>query len=244
MTLIAVMVAPGSTGCTTTCLALAAATSAELRPMVVELDCSGGDVAAWAELGEQPGWSTAVASGDRSLAGLVPHVQRLPSDVLTVVAPSRPTEATVVVREASARFVPLLAGLSDSVVFADCGRVANDVPHSATQAAVTVVIVRQHLLSAAVTVGRIDKATALVARLRDQGVAVVAVVVGDGPYRPAEIAAHLGADLVGVLPHDPTGATAVIKPPARTALARAAGPVAAALVSLVEAPEVSVRVAP
>ena len=62
---------------------------------------------------EQPGWSTAVASGDRSLAGLVPHVQRLPSGVLTVVAPSRPTEATVGVREASARFVPLLAGLSD-----------------------------------------------------------------------------------------------------------------------------------
>jgi Mrp family chromosome partitioning ATPase len=243
VTLIAVMVAPGSTGCTTTCLALAAATSAELRPMVVELDCSGGDVAAWAELGEQPGWSTAVASGDRSLAGLVPHVQRLPSDVLTVVAPSRPTEATVVVREASARFVPLLAGLSDSVVFADCGRVANDVPHSATQAAVTVVIVRQHLLLATVTGGRIDKATALVARLRDQGVAVVAVVVGDGPYRPAEIAAHLGVDLVGVLPDDPTGAIAAIKPPARHALARAAGPVAATLVSLVEASEVSVRVA-
>ena len=46
MTLIAVIVAPGSTGCTTTCLALAAATPPDLRPMVVELDCSGGDVAA------------------------------------------------------------------------------------------------------------------------------------------------------------------------------------------------------
>jgi Mrp family chromosome partitioning ATPase len=243
VTLIAVMVAPGTSGCTTTCLALAAATPPHCRPMVVELDCSGGDIAAWAELGEQPGWSTAVASGDRSLAGLVPHVQRLASGVLTVVAPSRPTEATVVVREASARFVPLLAGLSDSVVFADCGRVASDVPHTATHAAVTVVVVRQHTLSAAVTVGRIDKATALVARLRDQGVAVVAVVVGDGPYRPAEIAAHLGVDLLGVLPDDPTGAIAVIKPAARHALARAAGPVAAALLSLVETSDVSVRVA-
>jgi hypothetical protein len=243
VTLIAVMVAPGTPGCTTTCLALAAATPPQYRPMVAELDCSGGDIAAWAELGEQPGWSTAVASGDRSLAGLVPHVQRLASGVLTVVAPSRPTEATVVVREASARFVPLLAGLSDSVVFADCGRAATDVPHAATQAALTVVVVRQHTMSAPVTVGRIDKATGLVARLRDQGVGVVAVVVGDGPYRPNEIAAHLGVDLVGVLPDDPTGAIAVIKPAARTALARAAGPVAAALMSLVEGSAVSVRVA-
>jgi MinD-like ATPase involved in chromosome partitioning or flagellar assembly len=243
VTLIAVMVAPGSTGCTTTCLALAAATPPQYRPMVAELDSSGGDVAAWAELGEQPGWSTAVASGDRSLSGLVPHVQRLPSGVLTVVAPSRPTEATVVVREASTRFVPLLAGLSDSVVFADCGRVTSDVPHAATQAAVTIVVVRQHILSAAVTIGRIDKAATLVTRLHDQGVGVVAVVVGDRPYRPTEIAAHLGVDLLGVLPDDPTGAIAVIKPAARHALARAAGPVAAALMSLVDAPDVSVRVA-
>jgi hypothetical protein len=242
MTLIAVMVPPGTTGCTTTCLALAAATPDVLRPMVVELDPSGGDIAAWAEVGEQPGWSTAVAAGDRSLAGLVPHVQRLPSGVLILVAPSRPAEATVVVREASARFVPLLAGMSDSVVFADFGRVTTEIPHVVAHATVTVVV-RQHVLSAAVTVGRIDKATALVARLRDQGISVVTVVVGDGPYRPAEIAAHLGVELVGVLPDDPTGAITVLKPPARSALARTAGPVAAALVSLVETPDVPVRVA-
>lgn len=243
MTLIAVVVAPGSSGCTTTCLALAAATPTVWRPMVAEFDSSGGDVAAWAERGEQPGWSTAVAGGDRSLDGLVPHVQRLPSGVLLLAAPSRPTEAAVVVREASGRFAPLLAGLSDSIVFADCGRATTEIPHAATDAAVTVVVVRQNLLSAAVTVGRIDKAAALVGRLRGQGLPVVTVVVGDGPYGPVEIAAHLGLELVGVLPDDPTGAAAVIKPPGRAPLARAAGPLAARLVSLVDVPEVAVGVA-
>ena len=47
----------------------------------------GGDVAAWAELRETPGWSTAVAAGDRSWAGLRTHLQQMPSGLQRVGGP-------------------------------------------------------------------------------------------------------------------------------------------------------------
>jgi hypothetical protein len=147
----------------------------------------------------------------------------------------------VVVREAAGRFVPLLAGLSDTVVFADCGRVTGDLPTAVVQAAVTVVVVRQ-AGSAAGTVSRIDKASVLVDRIRDLGGMVQVLVIGDSPYRPVEIAAHLGVGLLGVLPEDPTGASTVTGVSPRSGLMRAAGPIAATLISQVDEPDI-VRVA-
>src|SRR5207248_7130905 len=122
----------------------AASALPEGHPVVfAECDPSGGDVAAWAELGETRGWATAVAGGDRSWAGLSSHLQHLPSGLSVLCAPTRGRVARGVVREAAARFGRLLGSLPDVLVVADCGRLGEDpLPAWAGQASLVLLLVR------------------------------------------------------------------------------------------------------
>ena len=52
---------PGTAASTTTGLLLAALMPAGQPVLFAECDASGGDVAAWADLRETPGWASAVA---------------------------------------------------------------------------------------------------------------------------------------------------------------------------------------
>lgn len=166
MSVVAVCGAAGSSVSTTTGLVLAASVPARQPAVFAECDPSGGDVAAWAELRETPGWATAVAAGDRSWNGLRTHLQQLPSGLSVLLAPTRGSVARTVVREAATRFGPLLRSMPDVVTFADCGRVTGEVPVWAMSASLVLLTVRQAATSAGATAARVDRSPAVVARSR------------------------------------------------------------------------------
>ena len=121
---VALCEAAGTSVCTTSGVAVAAAMPAGQPTLFAECDASGGDLAAWAELAETPGWSTAVAAGDRSWDGLRAHVQELPSGLSVLCAPTQSMAARTVVRESATRFGPLLASMSDVVLKTMTGGIA------------------------------------------------------------------------------------------------------------------------
>jgi len=251
MTLVAWVEPAGTSGCTTLSL-VAASSLPEGQPVVfAEGDPSGGDLAAWAELGETPGWATAVAGGDRSWAGLCSHLQQLPSGLSVLCAPTRGRVARGVVREAAARFGPVLGSMPDVLVVADCGRLGDDhLPAWLVPASLVVLLVRQAPSSAPATLARVDRAGEALQRLAAATAPVGVVVVGARPYDPPELVAAIGGELFGVLPEDPigaglaSGAWTVGRGASRSALARAARPLGARLAELVAAGPSVVRLEP
>jgi hypothetical protein len=239
--LVAMCEAPGTAAATTTAMAVASSFPTGQSVVLAECDGSGGDVAAWAQLREAPGWATAVTDSDRSSTALFTHVQQLPSGLRVLVAPTRPKVAGPALREAAARFGPVLASLPDVVTVADCGRTAGDPSPWLGLAALVVLLVRQSS-SAGATVARVDRAGELFERLQASNGAAGVVVVGAHPYPPAEVAAAVGGDLWGVLPEDPVGAGLVAgawtlgRGAARCGLARAARPLAVGLLDRLSGP--------
>jgi hypothetical protein len=233
----------GTAASTTTALAVAASMPAGQPVLFAECDPTGGDVAAWAGLGETPGWATAIAAGDRSWAGLRGHVQELPSGLSMLCAPTHSHVARTVVRESAARFGGLLGAMSDVVTIADCGRVVDDPPAWARYASLVVLVVRQAASSSVgATAARVDRAAETLQRLHTAGdVRVGLVVAGDRPYDAAEVADSVGGELLGVLPEDPIGAGLVAgawtigRGAARSALAKAARPLAEAVLDATRA---------
>jgi hypothetical protein len=228
MTIVAVCAAGGSPGATTTSVVLATMLPSEYPALLAECDPSGGDVAAWAQLATTPGWSTAVSASDRSWIAVADNAQQLPSGLRAVVAPARAGQAHAAVSEAARGFAGLLATTSDVITVADCGRVAFDPPLWASPAALTLLLVRQSIVSAPATVPRVDRAIEALEVLRVACRQVGVVLVGGAPYRSAEIASALGVELFGVLPEDASGAAHVAggwtvgRRAARSPLARAA----------------------
>lgn len=141
------------TATSTTSSLVTAASMPPGQPVVfAECDSSGGDLAAWADLRETPGWATAVAGGDRSWNGLRTHFQEMPSGLSVLCAPTQTRTARPVVRESAARFGSLLGSMSDVVTVADCGRVGSDLPGWLGGAAVVLLLVRQAPSSTGATV--------------------------------------------------------------------------------------------
>ncbi len=236
MSAVAIIGAPGTVGITTTSVLLSASVPPGHPVVLAECDPSGGDVASWAKLRDSPGWSTAVAAGDRSWDGLQTHLQEMPSGLNVLVAPTHTAQAQVVTKEAAKRFGPLLRSMPDLTVIADCGRMVGEIPPWALTADLVLLAVRQAASSEGATVARIDRTGECLATLRTARLPVGVVVIGARPYPPGELAAALQADVFAVLPEDPAGAAlaagawTVGRGAARSPLARAARPVAARLV--------------
>jgi hypothetical protein len=228
MTLVAVCTAGGSAASTTTAVALAAMLPAGYPTLLAECDPTGGDVAAWAQLPTTPGWSSAVSGGDRSWEAIAEHAQQLPSGLRVMAAPARAAQAHTAVSEAARGFAGLLVAASDVVTVADCGRVEFEAPLWAAPAQLTLLLVRQSVVSAPATVPRVDRAIEALGVLRSACRQVGVVLIGGAPYRSSEIAAALGTELFGVLPEDASGAALVAggwtvgKRASRSPLARAA----------------------
>src|SRR6266545_2991121 len=104
-----------------------------------ECDPDGGDVAAWAQVLPTPGWSSAVASADRTLPGLLTQAHQL-SGLPLLLAPPRPSQSRSAVREGAVGFAGLLAGATDVLAYADCGRVTLEVPMWARAAQLTLLL--------------------------------------------------------------------------------------------------------
>ncbi len=232
MTLIVLHEAPGTSASTTSSLALAALAPKGQQTLVLECDASGGDLIGWADLTGNPSWSSAVSVADRSWAGMLRHLQRLPSGLHVMAAPTNASRARTVVAEAAERFAPMVSSLSDVVAFADCGRTTES-SGWLRSADLSVVLLRQSA-SVGATVARVDRATEIVASLDRSRSGLV--VIGERPYAPADIAAAVGCELFGVLADDPAGAAlasgawTVGRGAMRTALARSAAALSADLI--------------
>lgn len=211
MTIVAVCTVAGAPAATTTGLLLAAMAPPTPAPatLLAECDPSGGDVAAWAGLSSSPGWSSAVASGDRSWDAIVDSCQVLPAGPRVITTPARSAHARIAVSEAAGGFGGLLSSIPNVLTVADCGRVAQEAPAWATHAQLTLLLVRQNPASASATVAIVDRAVEALDVLRSSCRQVGVVLVGGAPYPAPEIANAIGFPLFGVLPEDPSGAAVV-----------------------------------
>jgi hypothetical protein len=177
---------------TTTALALGRLWPSPDR-LVVEADPSGGDVAAWLDIPEQPGVASAVSLAPTGSWPIITEQIQTAGGVPVLVMPVRASEASIAARELAVRLVPTLSALDSVTVIADCGRChPTTISPVVTQAALVAVSVRQPSASPRAAAAHLDRVGELVDALTARALPVVVLVVGDVPYRPTEIAQFLG----------------------------------------------------
>jgi Flp pilus assembly CpaE family ATPase len=228
--------AKGSPGVTTAAAALAAVATTAGGALLVELDPSGGSVQ--------------VLTGEPAVAGLVDaagNLRRqpsaaaiegtttpLPAGMRTLLAPSSGQIAESVIASAGDRWLPALGPCAPDVLV-DGGRwePSQRTARRVAGADLVVVVCRP-------TVPGVESTRHVLERLREQARRpVAAVVVGDRPYPPEQIAAHLDVPLAGTISWDPRGATSLwVDGPSRrwlrTVLARSAAATLAGLAALAD----------
>ena len=182
--------------------------------LLVEADGSGGDLAAWLDIPEQPGVATAVTMAPTgSWPAIEAQVQRLGS-LSVLLLPLRAGEASVASREAGVRLLPTLSALAGLTAIADCGFChPSALSPAVTQAALVVVTIRQPSTSPRAAAAHLDRVGELVDALGSRALPTVAVVIGEEPYRASEISDFLGGSTgrlpVLVIADDAVGAAAV-----------------------------------
>ena len=195
---------------TTTALALAGGWSTATSPVVmVEADAAGGDVAARFDLPTSPSLLTAAASLQQPTVGLLlEHTHTLPGGLRVLPAPLRSVEVAGGMNDFTRAVIAPMRGSHDVNLIIDAGRCdVRTIPSLTLHADIVVVIVRQEHRSAQATVGRCLHAQQVVETLASRGMPMVAVVVGDSPYKADEIGQFLGLPVIGVLSEDPHGAS-------------------------------------
>ncbi|MEV6603501.1 chromosome partitioning protein [Kutzneria sp. NPDC051319] len=206
--LVTVVSVKGAPGVTTFAVALAARWPAPYRPVLVEADPSGGDLAARFSLESAPGLLTLAAAARRSgdPALVWQHAQAMPGGMPVLAAPPDADRARGALSAltadptAGAGVVRAAANMPDTVLIVDCGRV--DVGSPAMP------IVRASDAMILLTGGHGDDLAHLARRLPAIGrwsARPVLLLVGDG-YSPAEVARELGVAPMGRVPDDPQGA--------------------------------------
>ena len=165
--------------------------------VAVEADPDGNDLATTYDLGQSPGLVSLAAAARRGApsAGVVDeHARHLPDGLAVVPGPVGAEEATAAVSSIAAR-VASLAAADGRLWCCDVGRLTAGSPALpiAAGSACTVVVCRPTRTEALALPSR-------VATLRAAGCRLGLVVVGNGPYRAGEVAAHGGVELVGTVP--------------------------------------------
>jgi hypothetical protein len=184
----------GAPGVTTTALGLSTCWPGQVRPLMLEADPSGGDVAAWYELSATPGLVRLAAAARRAqgdgMAELVGAcTSRLPDEAEVVTGPVGAGQARATLRLLSTSDWTLLRRIAAGrLVIVDAGRLGEE-----AFAAGGLLDVADALLLLA----RPDVASlAHVAAAREAVVGAVPVArllaVGPGPYRSADVLDALG----------------------------------------------------
>ncbi|WP_163511162.1 MinD/ParA family ATP-binding protein [Fodinicola acaciae] len=204
MALILVGSVAGAPGATTASLALAAVWPAPQPVMVVEADCSGGDLVSRLDLDPRHGMPSLAAQCRHAPTriDLAPHLQsvRVADRRIDVLA------SAVGAVEATASIGPSLAGgllatPMDATVVADVGRL--QLREEAGAAWPLLATADQVLLTSS---GRPDALAHLAAMLRAvakmAGERLRLLVVEDGPYDADEISSALSWPMVAMIPYD------------------------------------------
>jgi Flp pilus assembly CpaE family ATPase len=216
--------AKGSPGVTTAAAALAAVATTEGRALLAELDPSGGSVQVLA--GSTAGVGLMEAAGqlrrDADPGAIDGNTTLLPSGVPTLLAPSAGSVAESVIDSVGGRWVPTLRSAALDV-FVDAGRW-----EPSQRTALRVVGADLLVVVCRPTVAGVEHTRHLLDRLREIARRpVAAVVVGDRPYPPEQVAGFLDVPLAGHIAWDARGATSlwahgVTRVWLRTQLARSA----------------------
>jgi hypothetical protein len=238
---VALVSAKGSPGVTTAAVALTAAAqgpeASRVGAVLVELDPSGGDleVLTGAHSGE-PSLLAATADVRRRVGGevLAGHAVEVAAGVRALVAPTPATVAGRAVESVGGRLATELAEATGWVLV-DAGRwdPAQPTVDRLQDAEVVGVVCRS-------TAPSIAHAREVVPALRSRCPRVAVMLVGDTPYRRAEVAAAFDVPVLGPLAWDMRGVSALWARGAtprwltRTALGRSARAVLGELDELVD----------
>lgn len=186
----------GAPGVTTTALLLA---STFTDAAVVEADLDGGVLAARYRLGREPGLTTFAASGGDGHDWRA-HAQDV-GGVPVLVGPDAPAASDSLWRSAGERITDKLVA-ADGVAVVDAGRLRSMVP-VVTASDLLVVLVRP-------IAEQLVALTHLLPTLHHSIRGRMAVVlVGDGPYRAADVEGPLDVAVLGELPDDGPAAEAL-----------------------------------
>lgn len=187
----------GAPGVTTTALLLA---STFADGLVVEADLDGGVCAIRYGLGREPGLTTFAAAGSGGGSGWRAHAQAA-GGVPVLVGPDAPSSSAALWRTAGERITHELLG-PDGVAVVDAGRLRSP----------SAIVVASNLLAILVqpVAEQLVALTHLLPTLPQavRGQAGV-VLVGDGPYRSADVERSIGVRVIGSLPDDQDAAEAL-----------------------------------
>ena len=190
----------GAPGVTTTVLATALAWPGEQRPVVLEADASGGDLAARFGMPHTPGLIELAAEVRHGAdpTAVNRHTLRLETGsgpVPAVLAPPGPVQARAGVAAIAAADPNMWRG--EQVVLADAGRLEPGGPGFALMNRADAVVVLIAGETAAVS-----RAAATLAALRQAAGERLHLAVTAGQYTAAEVAAALDTDITAHLPAD------------------------------------------
>ena len=202
---LAIASAKHAPGVTAAAVALAVAAGPLPASLVVEADPGGGDLAARCDLSTEPGLGSLAASGRHGTAvDLTDHVQPLAPGPFGLLAPPSPSLTRSALGALGGRLADALGAWPGTVVV-DCGRWD---PHGpavalARVADALIIVLRP-------TVEGVEHVRARLDDFRSAGAGMVAaLLVGDRPYPPTEVAAALGLPVIGALPLDAKGVKAL-----------------------------------
>lgn len=187
----------GAPGVTTTSLLLA---STFADATVVEADLDGGVLAVRYALGREPGLTTFAAAGSEDREGWRAHAQDA-GGVPVLVGPDAAGASASLWRTAGERITHKLVA-ADGIAVVDAGRLRSPVP----------IVTASDLLAVLVSpvAEQLVALTHLLPMLRQASRGQLGVVlVGDGPYRSADVERSLAVAVLGELPDDRDAAEAL-----------------------------------
>lgn len=197
---IAFAAARSSPGVTTTALAFASVMG--VRVLLVEASEDGGSLAVRYGLTLEPGLTTLAAATrhEVSSATISEHAQDLPgteSRLQALVGPPTPEAAQLLMRNAGDRLADVLTRVDDQVVLIDAGRLpaAPSTVPLLTSVDAVVLVARPRAEELATIAYRLPA-------LRDLGLELRLVLVGDAPYGPEAVAAEIDLPVIGALADD------------------------------------------
>ena len=192
-----------SCGVTTLAAALAATWPEGRRVLLAELDPAGGTLAGASGWPPEPGIVSLAAAVRRrpDREAVWGHCQHLPGGAAVLAGPASPERA----RSALALVAGVIGRLGelDAEVLVDCGRLDPGSPVFATFTGAD-----RAVLVARPSLGDLHVLATWLETHRPERPELV--LVGDGPYPPAEVADALSISVLGMLPWDPPGASAAV----------------------------------
>ena len=187
----------GAPGVTTTSLLLA---STFADGLVVEADLDGGVLAIRYGLGREPGLTTFAAAGPADGTGWRAHAQDA-GGVPVLVGPDAPSASAALWRTAGERITRELVA-ADGVAVVDAGRLRSPSPIVAASNLLAILVhpVTEQLVALTHLLSTLPQPVRGQAGL---------VLLGDGPYRSADVERSTGVRVVGELPDDQDAAEAL-----------------------------------